>query len=69
MLIKPARTAGPSCVQLIESHSNEAGKRTSTPNSTDKLTRATEAFVSHCNKTVAPLIWRMRKVKGYQLRN
>ena len=37
--------------------------------STEKLTQAIEAFVTHYNKTAAPFVWRKRKVKGTQLRN
>lgn len=37
--------------------------------STEKLTQAIEAFVTHYNKTAAPFVWRKREVKGAQLRN
>ena len=37
--------------------------------STEKLTRAIEAFVTRYNTTAAPFIWRKREVNGAQLRN
>ena len=37
--------------------------------STEKLTQAIEAFVTHYNKTASPFVWRKREVKGAQLRN
>lgn len=37
--------------------------------STEQLTEAIEAFVTHYNKTAAPFVWRKREVRGAQLRN
>lgn len=37
--------------------------------STEQLTQAIEAFVTHYNKTAAPFVWRKREVRGAQLRN